>query len=187
MLTCMINSITSTLNHNNPVKLNSFLSTNITALLSLVLTLLATTPAVHANSAFLDYDGRFAAAPADLPAQVQIAVQAANKLEGKPYVWGGGHRVLEDRGYDCSGSVSYVLFKAGLVHGPMTARNYMNYGESGPGRFITIYVNNEHVFIAVCGLRFDTSDHGANRGKGPMWRPTARSFAGFQMRHPAGL
>ena len=28
------------------------------------------------------------------------------------YKWGGGRARLEDSGYDCSGSVSYVLIKA---------------------------------------------------------------------------
>jgi len=187
ILAFVIKSITTTRKLNNHMKLNLTSLKCLAALLSLVFALIATTPAAKANGAFLNYDGRFAAAPLNMPAQVQIAVQAANELQGKPYVWGGGHKFLNDRGYDCSGSVSYVLFKAGVVRGPMTSRDFRNFGESGPGRFITIYVNNEHVFISICGLRFDTSDHGSNRGKGPMWRPTARSFAGFEMRHPAGL
>ena len=136
---------------------------------------------------FLDYDGRFAQAPSYLPEPVRRAVDAANRLQDKPYIWGGGHRVLEDRGYDCSGSVSYVLFNAGLVRGPMTARNFMSYGVPGPGRYINIYVKGDHIFISICGLRFDTSDHKADRGKGPRWRPTARSFAGFEVRHIPGL
>lgn len=136
---------------------------------------------------FLNYDGRFAAAPDNMPAAVHNAVAAANRLQGKPYVWGGGHRFLEDRGYDCSGSVSYVLFNAGLVRGPLTSKNFMTYGEPGPGRYITLYVSSDHVFVSICGLRFDTSDHGAGRGDGPRWRPVSRSFAGFQVRHPAGL
>ena len=169
------------------MKLNLAPLKTLAALLNLLFAFVATSTTARANGAFLNYDGRYAAAQAGMPSAVHNAVQAANELQGKPYVWGGGHKTLNDRGYDCSGSVSYVLFKAGLVRAPMTAKNYMNYGEAGPGRFITIYVNKEHVFISVCGLRFDTSDHGANRGKGPMWRPTARSFAGFEMRHPSGL
>ncbi len=136
---------------------------------------------------FLDYDGRFAQAPSYMPEPVRRAVDAANRLQDKPYIWGGGHRVLEDRGYDCSGSVSYVLFNAGLVRGPMTAKNYMSYGVPGPGRYINIYVKGDHIFMSICGLRFDTSDHKADRGKGPRWRPTARSFAGFEVRHIPGL
>ncbi|MGZ4203583.1 MAG: hypothetical protein ACXVRH_16160, partial [Thermoleophilaceae bacterium] len=56
-----------------------------------------------------------ATAPADAPQAVQLAIQAANHLRHKPYVWGGGHGSWRARGYDCSGSVSYVLHAAGLL------------------------------------------------------------------------
>lgn len=137
--------------------------------------------------AFLHYNGRYAAAPGGLPLSVARAVAAANELQGKPYVWGGGHRYLNDRGYDCSGAVSYVLHKAGLLRGPLTSKGFQDYGAPGPGRFISIYVSHNHVFLSICGLRFDTSDYGANRGDGPKWRPTARKFPGFEVRHIPGL
>lgn len=137
--------------------------------------------------AFLNYDGRYASAPAGMPIAVARLVAAANEIQGKPYVWGGGHRYLNDRGYDCSGSVSYVLHKAGLLRGPLTSKGFRSYGAPGPGRFVTIYVSGDHVFMSVCGLRFDTSDYGANRGEGPKWRPTARKFSGFEVRHIPGL
>ena len=44
-----------------------------------------------------------------LPLRVLRAVAAANAIAGKPYRYGGGHAQFEDSGYDCSGSVSYVL------------------------------------------------------------------------------
>ena len=50
-----------------------------------------------------------AAAPADAPPQVQQAIWAANKIQDKPYIYGGGHAEVEDNGYDCSGTVSYAL------------------------------------------------------------------------------
>jgi len=139
------------------------------------------------ESTFLNYDGRSASAPSSLPSAVRVAVSAANSLQGKPYIWGGGHKFLYDKGYDCSGSVSYVLFRAGLIKGPLTAQQFHKYGAPGPGRFLTLFVSDHHVFMSICGLRFDTSDHGANRGKGPKWRPTARSFPGFEVRHIPGL
>ena len=58
-------------------------------------------------------DGR-AIAPLDAPAAVRKAIQAANRIRTKPYVWGGGHGRWWDSGYDCSGSVSYALHGAGL-------------------------------------------------------------------------
>ncbi len=136
---------------------------------------------------YLSYNGRYASAPAGLPLTVARMVAAANEIQGRPYVWGGGHRFLNDRGYDCSGSVSYVLHKAGVLNGPLTAKEFRRYGAPGPGRFLNIYVRGDHVFLSICGLRFDTSDYGAGRGEGPKWRPTARSFAGFEIRHIAGL
>ncbi len=136
---------------------------------------------------YLDYNGRSASAPSTLPTPIRKAVDAANRLQGKPYKWGGGHKSLYDRGYDCSGSVSHVLYKAGLIRGPMTSKQFYSYGSRGPGKYITIFMHDGHVFMSVCGLRFDTSDHGAGRGDGPRWRPTSRSFAGYQMRHPRGL
>src|SRR6187455_3886112 len=81
----------------------------------------------------LDYDGRRAHAAPDMPPAVQRVVDAANRLHGKPYVWGGGHKFLHDRGYDCSGSVSYVLHLAGLLPGPRLSQDFERYGAPGPG------------------------------------------------------
>ncbi|WP_038172247.1 hypothetical protein [Verrucomicrobium sp. BvORR106] len=136
---------------------------------------------------YLEYNGRVAYAPASVPQAVHHAVAAANALQRKPYRYGGGHRVLHDRGYDCSGTVSYVLYHAGLLRGPLASNQFRNYGAPGPGRYITLFVKDGHVFMSVCGLRLDTSDFGAGRGDGPRWRPTARSFKGYQLRHPPGL
>lgn len=144
-------------------------------------------PPMAPMPAYLHYDGRYAAAPMGMPMAVARAVAAANELQGKPYIWGGGHRYLKDRGYDCSGAVSYVLHKAGLLRGPLTSRGFRDFGAPGPGRFMSIYVSGDHVFLSVCGLRFDTSDYGARRGDGPKWRPTARKFPGFEIRHISGL
>lgn len=141
---------------------------------------------VPASAYFLNFNGRFAAAPATLPAPVQYAVVAGNELQGKPYVRGGGHRTLNDYGYDCSGSVSYTLARAGLLNRPLSSKEFAGYGEAGPGRFITLYVKpGEHVFMSICGLRFDTT--GGGEGEGPRWRPSARNAAGFIVRHPFGL
>ncbi|MCE9519523.1 MAG: peptidoglycan endopeptidase [Verrucomicrobia bacterium] len=135
----------------------------------------------------LNYDGRYAHATPDMPQPVLRAVEAGNRLQGKPYLWGGGHRYLYDRGYDCSGSVSFVLHHAGLLPGPRLSQDLQYYGDPGPGRFITIYARGGHVFMSICGLRLDTSDFGSGRGDGPRWRPTARSYQGYSMRHPPGL
>jgi hypothetical protein len=138
------------------------------------------------NSSQIRFDGRFASVGATAPAQLQHAVYAANTLQNKPYVRGGGHASVEDNAYDCSGSVSYVLIKAGLLRAPLSSSAFSTYGEAGPGRFITIWVKpGEHVFMTICGLRMDTS--GQITGEGPRWRTKSRSYAGFTPRHPAGF
>ena len=139
---------------------------------------------IHNN--LLRFDGRYAAVPNTFPGSIQHAVHAANSLQGKPYRMGGGHNKVEDSAYDCSGSVSYVLIRSGLLRAPLSSKEFANYGRPGPGRFVTIYVKpGEHVFMTICGLRLDTT--GGREGEGPRWRPTPRSASGFVMRHPVGL
>ena len=50
------------------------------------------------------------------------AIAAANRIAGLPYRFGGGHRSFSDSGYDCSGSVSYVLHGAGASAARSTPR-----------------------------------------------------------------
>lgn len=132
------------------------------------------------------FDGRFASVGQTAPQALQFAVYAANTLQNKPYVLGAGHRNIEDSAYDCSSSTSYVLMKAGLLNRCLSSKEFANYGEAGPGRFITIWVKpGEHVFMTICGLRMDTSGHVA--GEGPRWRTQGRNYAGFSPRHPVGF
>ncbi len=121
-----------------------------------------------------------------LPASLHRMIQAGNALQGKPYIRGGGHRQLEDSGYDCSSAVSYLLIKAGLLGQVLTSGSFASYGAPGPGRFVTLWVKpGQHVFITICGLRLDTS--GGQVAEGPRWRTTDRSLSGFMPRHPPGL
>jgi hypothetical protein len=138
-----------------------------------------------------------AAAPADAPVEVQSAIFAANRLNGKPYRYGGGHGRWEDRGYDCSGTVSYALHGAGLLTSPLDSGSFMRWGEKGPGQWITIYTNRGHAYAVIAGLRLDTSAYASSTRRrrvaktalqrGPRWRPTARPAAGFRVRHPLGF
>jgi cell wall-associated NlpC family hydrolase len=125
-----------------------------------------------------------AVAPLEAPDVVATVIAAGNEIATKPYKWCGGHGAWKDSGYDCSGSVSFALAGAGLLGGPLTSGGLMHYGKAGPGRWITIYANNGHVFMVVAGLRFDTS--GAQGGT--RWQPPdGRSYGGFTARHPPGL
>ncbi len=126
----------------------------------------------------------YAYAPAWAPLPVRQAVGAGNRLIGHPYIWGGGHGGFEDHGYDCSGSVSYVLHRAHLLRSPLTSGELMSWGLRGRGRWISVYASPGHTFIVVAGLRLDTSGGGPS---GPRWRPFRRSVTGFAVRHPRGL
>ncbi|HEU4462127.1 MAG TPA: hypothetical protein VFR75_06005, partial [Solirubrobacterales bacterium] len=44
-----------------------------------------------------------ALAPTTAPEVVQGAINNANMIVGRPYVWGGGHGSFYDDAYDCSG------------------------------------------------------------------------------------
>lgn len=127
--------------------------------------------------------GGKAIAPVDAPPAVKKAIQAANQIRTKPYVWGGGHGRWWDRGYDCSGSVSFALRGAGLLNIPMVSGSLARWGEAGPGRWITIYANAGHVYAEIAGLRWDTS---GTSGSGPRWHEDDRSGSGFVVRHPPG-
>jgi cell wall-associated NlpC family hydrolase len=122
--------------------------------------------------------------PLEAPEAVKQIIEAGNGIARTPYKWGGGHGKWQDTGYDCSGSVSFALAAAGLLSGPLASGPLMSWGEPGPGKWVTIYANEGHVFLEVAGIRFDTS---ATRVTGSRWSNDGRSTAGFVARHPAGL
>src|SRR6185312_3064370 len=130
--------------------------------------------------------GGQAIAPSSAPPRVKAVIQAANKIATKPYILGGGHGRWWDKGYDCSGSVSYALHGAKLLEAPLVSGSFMTWGEAGPGRWITIYANRQHVFMTVAGLRWDTG--GDPPGvTGPRWHTEPFLGQGFIVRHPVGL
>jgi hypothetical protein len=122
--------------------------------------------------------------PLEGPEAVKQIIEAGNVIARSPYLWGGGHGKWIDKGYDCSGSVSFALAAAGYLEGPLDSGRLAQWGEPGPGRWVTIYANAGHVFMEVAGIRFDTS--GA-RLTGSRWQNEGRSTAGFVVRHPPGL
>jgi hypothetical protein len=120
-------------------------------------------------------------APALAPIQVQRAIWAANTLIGKPYIFGGGHQSFRARGYDCSGTVSFALHGGGLLATPLDSSDFMSWGESGKGAWITVYTNPGHAYAVIAGMRLDTSGPGPS---GPRWRTQKRSARGYAARHP---
>jgi hypothetical protein len=151
---------------------------------------LVTTNTVAGKVAMLRTDGR-AAIPRGAPKRVRLLIRKANHIIGKPYKWGGGHGKLDDRGYDCSGTVSYALIKAGLLDTTMVSGAFTRWGRTGAGRWISVYANRGHVYMEVAGLRLDTSSVGdydtSGKRSGVRWRPVIGSRRGFKTRHPAGL
>jgi hypothetical protein len=132
-------------------------------------------------------------APATAPTRVKRVIAAANRIVEKPYVYGGGHRPFVkgqlDRGYDCSGAVSYALYGGRFLRSPLPSGAMMSWGRPGPGRWITVYAHGGHAYVVVAGLRFDTSlrdPDAPGPSTGPRWSRTLRESAAFVARHPRG-
>ncbi len=136
-------------------------------------------------------DGRVIA-PASAPRRVKRVIEAANRLVEKPYIYGGGHKPFSsslDRGYDCSGAVSYALYGGRFLRSPLPSGSMMSWGEDGPGEWITVYAHRGHAYIVVAGLRFDTSMRDPDApgpSSGPRWSRTLRESNAFVARHPRG-
>jgi hypothetical protein len=130
-------------------------------------------------------EGR-AVAPPGAPPAVRQVIAAANQINGRPYVWGGGHLSFRSHGYDCSGAVGFALHGAGLLETTMVSGQLAGWGEPGVGRWITIYANVDHVYMVVAGLRFDTRDD-LPGVSGPRWHRAQVDPRKFVARHPAGL
>ncbi len=129
-------------------------------------------------------DDGLAVAPASAPQQVKDIIAAGNRIARKPYKYGGGHGRWRDSGYDCSGSVSYVLHAAGLLDSPLASGGFTSWGERGRGEWVTVRANAGHAYLIVAGLRFDTS---ARKVTGNRWSERMRSARGYTGRHPEGL
>jgi hypothetical protein len=148
-------------------------------------------------------DGHVALVPTGVPAIVQAMVVAGNELQSLPYGPGGHPDPRGSLEEDCSSTVNYVLFRAGvrpiseILRDNPLAQNYVNWAAPGRGRWVTIYaadVPTPHVFIVIAGLRLDTShdgtDVGPNRSEdGPRWRVFGEipTWARWSVRHPVGL
>ena len=138
---------------------------------------------VRGQTAILTPSG--AVVPTTAPEAVKRMVAAGNRIQGRPYIYGGGHQSFECRGYDCSGTASYLLHAAGLIRSPIASGEFRHFGEPGPGKWVTIYAKRGHVFTVVAGLRMDTGYNG--KGEGPKWSTRERPARGYILRHPSGL
>jgi hypothetical protein len=138
--------------------------------------------------------------PLAAPAVVQAMVIAGNELQNLPYGPGGHPDPLGAPQEDCSSSVNYVLYRAGIraldeiVRTNPLAQDYVTWGAPGRGRWVSIYATASHVFIVIAGLRLDTSHNGTDTGPnsredGPRWRifDGIPQWARWSVRHPPGL
>ncbi len=138
------------------------------------------------NQATLTPDG-LAVAPIGAPAAVQAVIAAGNEIAKLPYRYGGGHMTYEDTAYDCSGSISYVFAAAHLLDHTVVSGQLENWGDPGPGKWITVFANAGHTFMYVAGLRFDTvalAETGSRWSDRPADEPDIKTFS---VRHPPGL
>jgi hypothetical protein len=140
-------------------------------------------PTAPGEEATIAPDGT-AIAPASAPEEVKAMIAAGNEIHDFPYKYGGGHGKWHDTGYDCSGSMSYVLHGAGLLDEALDSTGFMSWGESGKGQWVTNYANSSHSYMVIAGLRFDTSGRAEDDSR---WHTEMRSARGYTVRHPAGL
>jgi hypothetical protein len=148
-------------------------------------------------------NGHVALIPEDAPPTVQAMVAAGNELQDLPYGPTGHPDPAGATSEDCSSTVNYVLYRAGvrplaeIVRDNPLAQDYVDWGAPGPGRWVTIYATTaptNHVFIVIAGLRLDTSHNGTDVGPnryedGPRWRILDQipEWAHWSVRHPPGL
>jgi cell wall-associated NlpC family hydrolase len=133
--------------------------------------------------------------------QINEMLKQADSLEGKPYVWGGGHGGWgPSTGYDCSGFVSKVLHAAGYLSAPCTTQNLPGQPgiSNGPGQHVTIYDRTDgldggdHVIINIDGHWFESGGQagawGGGGGVAAISKPSASYLASFNtLLHPTGL
>jgi len=123
--------------------------------------------------------------PKSAPPRVKAVIAAANRIRSKPYIFGGGHARWWDRGYDCSGSVSFALHGGNFLESPLPSGPMAKLGLPGEGRWITVYSNPGHAYAVIAGFRWDTSGN-TDGTTGPSWHEDLRAPAGFVARHPTG-
>jgi hypothetical protein len=148
-------------------------------------------------------DGHIALVPSQAPPVVQAMVIAGNELQELPYGTSGHPDPRGADSEDCSSTVNYVLYRSGvrsiaeiLRENPL-AQDYVDWGDPGPGKWVTIYATTaptDHVFIVIAGLRLDTSHNGTDVGPnreedGPRWRVLNHipGWAHWSVKHPPGL
>lgn len=141
------------------------------------------TPTTHAR---LNPNGSVTA-PASAPEIIQKMIAAGNRIDTKPYCYGGGHGRWNDSCYDCSGSVSYVLHAVGMLSVSEDSTELESYGSPGKGRWVTIWANGGHTYMQIAGMWFDTAQQGSNPLNDRWAKNNIEDDSAFVVRHPTGL
>jgi RNA polymerase sigma-70 factor (ECF subfamily) len=123
--------------------------------------------------------------------------RAAHDLarEDRAYRFGGGHHkslpsIRPREPLDCSAATSLVLYRAGLLEPPLaltSARLAEEWGEAGEGRYVTVWANEEHVWIEF-NLEYDHAERfdptPLRRAPGTSWLASRETNKrGFSPRH----
>jgi Transglycosylase SLT domain len=166
----------------------------------------------HFASGVVQSEGSSCAAAASAPNEaVARMVAEADRLSAlrpqSEYVWGGSHgeSPTPDNGpFDCSSAVSHLLQVGGFRNPTMATPELAQWGEPGPGRWLTIWVKPfddqgaAHTVIEFmpgvtpASERYWGTSGFVAPGHGPGWIPASTfSFSGyleyFLQRHPPGL
>ena len=132
-------------------------------------------------------------------ARVYAACQALT-AQNLPYSQARRNRVENMPSSDCSSGVSWVLLHAGIrLPGGVGAGQWApvsgafeSWGIPGPGKYVTIMCNADHIWIKFTGMgswRFDTSqwDDSYSGSSGGRLRSGPRDTGGFVQRHWPGM
>lgn len=147
------------------------------------------------------------AVPRSAPAPIQALLEAGNQIIGKPYPEPDQHYNNASMtgglwpAYDCSASVSYVLYKAGLMSSTAkVSGEFENWDDPGEGKWLTVYSNQGHVFLLVGnrnqGVVLNTAWYASKvipsrPSTGPRWQPVSTvgaqlagdTYGGFKESH----
>ena len=122
--------------------------------------------------------------PKAAPPRVKAVIAAANRIRTKPYIYGGGHGRWWDRGYDCSGSVSYALHGGEFLESPLPSgpmRTGAPAAKAVGSRSGPTPVTPTPKSPAIAG-----TPPAISAATGPRWHEELRDNVGFVARHPLG-